>query len=106
MADHNRAGGTKFAPAQCLMQSGAHYGRKKEAAMPRPSLDDPDLPLADLMAAWPETIPVFVRHRMHCIGCPISPFHTIVDVCAEYHVSEDEFLAELRDAISGKSDRA
>ncbi|MEQ9257728.1 MAG: DUF1858 domain-containing protein [Roseovarius sp.] len=66
--------------------------------MPRARLDDPDLPLADLMTAWPQTIPVFVRHRMLCVGCVIGPFHTVADACAEYGLDEDTFLAELRQA--------
>lgn len=40
--------------------------------MNKPKLDDPDLSLADLMTHWPRTIPVFIRHRMLCVGCPIS----------------------------------
>jgi hybrid cluster-associated redox disulfide protein len=66
--------------------------------MARLRLDDPDLPLADLMTAWPQTIPVFVRHKMLCVGCLISPFHTVTDACAEYHLDEEDFLAELRQA--------
>jgi len=63
--------------------------------MRRPRLDDPDLPLADMMAHWPGTVQVFVRHKMLCVGCLISPFHTVFDACAEYHLDEDDFLAEL-----------
>lgn len=66
--------------------------------MQHPNLDDPDLPLADVMTHWPDTIPVFLRHRMLCVGCVISPFHTIVDACAEYGLNEQEFVAELRNA--------
>jgi hybrid cluster-associated redox disulfide protein len=66
--------------------------------MSRLRLDDPDLPLADLMRAWPQTIPVFVRHKMLCVGCLISPLHTVTDACAEYHLKEEDFLAELRQA--------
>lgn len=61
-------------------------------------LDNPDMPLADLMTHWPETIPVFLRHKTLCVGCLVSPFHTIVDACREYDMDEDAFLAELRDA--------
>ncbi|WP_420556180.1 DUF1858 domain-containing protein [Roseovarius sp.] len=66
--------------------------------MARARLDDPDLPLTDLMTAWPQTIPVFVRHGMLCVGCLVSPFHTVTDACAEYHLDEEDFLAELRQA--------
>ncbi|SEL20329.1 DUF1858 domain-containing protein [Roseovarius nanhaiticus] len=68
--------------------------------MPKPRLDDPDLPLADMMRLWPQTVPVFIRHGMLCVGCLIGPFHTIVDACAEYDLDEASFLSELQDAIS------
>lgn len=66
--------------------------------MRHPRLDDPDLPLADLMTYWPGTISVFLRHKMLCVGCLISPFHTIVDACAEYGLNQTDFLAELWEA--------
>ncbi len=58
-------------------------------------LNSPDLPLADLMARWPQTIPVFMREKMLCVGCLVSPFHTVVDACREYDLDEDRFVAEL-----------
>ncbi len=66
--------------------------------MARARLDDPDLPLADLMREWPQTIPVFVRYKMLCVGCLVSPFHTVTDACAEYELDEGMFLAELKRA--------
>lgn len=60
--------------------------------------DNPDMPLSELMTRWPATIPVFVRYKMLCVGCLISPFHTIVDACAEYGLDEDTFAAELMEA--------
>ena len=66
--------------------------------MARVRLDDPDLPLADLMREWPQTIPVFIRYGMLCVGCLVSPFHTVTDACAEYHLDEEMFLTELKRA--------
>jgi hybrid cluster-associated redox disulfide protein len=64
--------------------------------MTSPKIDDPDLPLTTLFREWPETPAVFIRHRMLCFGCPIAPFHTIIDACEEYGLDETEFRAELR----------
>ncbi len=60
--------------------------------------DNPDMPLTDLMTRWPETVPVFMRHRMHCVGCLVSPFHTIVDACREYDLDHETFVSELLEA--------
>lgn len=57
--------------------------------------DDPDLSLEDLMSTWPQTIPVFLRHNMACIGCLVNPFHTVIDACAEYNLSVESFYREL-----------
>ncbi|QJF50304.1 DUF1858 domain-containing protein [Roseobacter ponti] len=63
-----------------------------------PRLSVPDLPLDELMTRWPGTVRVFLRHRMLCVGCMVSPFHTITDACREYHLNEDAFLTELMEA--------
>lgn len=63
--------------------------------MPCLKLTDPDLPLQDLMTEWPQTVAVFLRHKMLCVGCLVSPFHTVTDACREYGLNEDAFLCEL-----------
>lgn len=64
-------------------------------------MDDPDLPLGLLFANWPAAATVFLSHRMVCFGCPIAPFHTVIDACAEYGQEEVLFRAELRAAVIG-----
>lgn len=66
--------------------------------MRQPRIDDAELSLAELMAHWPQTVAVFVRHRMLCPGCQVGPFHTISDACAEYDLEPDLFLSELKRA--------
>ncbi len=68
--------------------------------MRAPDIRDPDLPLADLMTHWPQTIPVFLRHKMLCVGCMVSPCHTIIDACMEYRLDQDAFMAELIAAVA------
>lgn len=66
--------------------------------------DDPDLPLSDLFAAWPDSTIAFFARAMQCPGCPIAPFHTITDACIEYRLEEDAFRAAIRKAIEGGTD--
>lgn len=67
--------------------------------MPGPKIDDPDLPLAQLFDAWPATATVFLSRHMFCFGCPIAPFHTVIDACAEYGLDEALFRSELHAAV-------
>lgn len=49
---------------------------------------------------YPQTIPVFARHGLQCVGCYISPFHTITDTAREYALSLEPLLADLNRAVS------
>ncbi|SNY91164.1 hybrid cluster protein-associated redox disulfide domain-containing protein [Cohaesibacter sp. ES.047] len=68
--------------------------------MPDKTLDNPDLALDEVMKIWPQTISVFLRHKMLCVGCLVNPFHTIEDACAEYGLEEESFRLELSEAIN------
>jgi hybrid cluster-associated redox disulfide protein len=49
----------------------------------------------------PDAVSVFVQHRLQCIGCYISPFHTIADVAREYALGLEVLLGDLNQAASG-----
>jgi len=70
--------------------------------MSGPNLINPDTELSSLFGCWPETVAVFLSHGMFCFGCPIAPFHTVIDACTEYTLDRDVFCEELRAAISGR----
>ncbi|MCL3882715.1 DUF1858 domain-containing protein [Marivita sp. GX14005] len=52
------------------------------------------------MKRYPDTVRVFLRRRMLCVGCQVGPFHTISDACEEYRLNEDRFRRELAQAVS------
>lgn len=61
----------------------------------------PEITVADLLRNWPETIPVFVKHRMACVGCSVSAFETVRGVAAVYQLPFDSFLEELQEVAAG-----
>jgi hybrid cluster-associated redox disulfide protein len=64
--------------------------------MTRPSgLILPDSRLSDLMREQPQTIPVFLRHHMVCVGCWMSKFDTVADAVWNYGLDMETFLREL-----------
>ena len=54
-----------------------------------------DLMVADVLARWPQTIPVFTHHRMGCVGCAMAPFETLAEVAVIYGLDLGCFLNEL-----------
>ena len=49
---------------------------------------------------YPQTVAVFVRHRLQCAGCCISAFHTIEDSAREYAVILEPLLRDLNRAVN------
>jgi hybrid cluster-associated redox disulfide protein len=57
-----------------------------------------DMPVEEVMRRFPGTIAVFLRHRMHCVGCAVGPFHNVADASREYGLAADTLLLELCEA--------
>jgi hybrid cluster-associated redox disulfide protein len=50
----------------------------------------------------PETVLVFVRHGMQCVGCTMSPFHTVADSAREHAVALEPLLGALNHVTAGQ----
>lgn len=54
----------------------------------------------DLLDRFPVAAGVFVRRRMHCVGCPMARFESVAEVCAIYRQPLAAMLAELNSRCS------
>jgi hybrid cluster-associated redox disulfide protein len=63
----------------------------------------PDLTIDQLFSRWHQVIPVFMRLRVPCVGCPISPFETLATVAKIYGLPLDNLMNELKTAIAAKT---
>lgn len=59
-----------------------------------------DHTIEQILALWPQTIPVFIRFHMLCIGCPITPFHDLSDACRAHGISLEPVETALHEAIN------
>lgn len=55
--------------------------------------------VAELIKDRPEVIPVFLRHRMACVGCSMSMFETLGDAARIYGIAPEVFVRELEDTL-------
>ncbi len=62
----------------------------------------PTLTVSELLTCWPETLPVFFRHRMACVGCQMSQFETVEGAAAVYGLNLDSFMRELQHIVSNQ----
>jgi hybrid cluster-associated redox disulfide protein len=52
-----------------------------------------------VMRRHPATIAVFLRLRLHCVGCPIGAFHSVADAAREHGIDAGVLLGELRASL-------
>ena len=64
------------------------------------------LTVAEVVARWPHTIPVFMHHRMACVGCAIAAFETLAEVAEIYGLELSCFLSELEQIIEQTEERS
>lgn len=59
-----------------------------------------DALVSEVLDRWPETITIFLKHRMACVGCGMSGFETLISAAEIYGLQVDELIAELEASIS------
>ena len=59
-----------------------------------------DCLVQDVIERHPQTITIFNRYGLQCVGCYISPFHTIADCAREYSMTLAPLLQDLNQAIT------
>lgn len=63
-----------------------------------------DLSVQQILDRFPETIPVFMRHRMACVGCDINAYETVAEAIAIYQLDHQQFLDKLTQAIRARTE--
>lgn len=63
-----------------------------------------DALVSEILDRWPETITVFLRHRMACVGCGMSGFETLISAAEIYGLQVEDLVAELEASISSGDD--
>jgi len=65
-----------------------------------------DWSVGEIMAEWPQTIRVFLDSGLHCVGCPISPFHSLAEAAAEHGQKFESLEAAVAAVIAtARADR-
>jgi hybrid cluster-associated redox disulfide protein len=59
-----------------------------------------DLLVADVLDRWPETVTVFLKQRMGCVGCSMAPFETLSEAAKIYDLCCTHFLNDLQASIN------
>ncbi len=59
-----------------------------------------DLTVAEVLKRWEQTAAAFIRLRMACVGCPMSPFETLETAAQIYGLPPAALIRELQAAVA------
>jgi hybrid cluster-associated redox disulfide protein len=62
--------------------------------------------ISEILDRWPEFIPVFLKHKMACVGCSMADFMTLEDALEIYKINEELFIEELNLTIQNRKSEA
>ena len=65
-----------------------------------PEVITKNMPILDVVKNYPETIEVFLKHGMGCIGCAAARFENIEQGAAAHGIKVEALVKDLNEAIS------
>ena len=59
----------------------------------------------EVLNRHPETMQVFIKHNIHCIGCMAAQFETIEQGAEAHGIDADKLVSELNKVIENKKSK-
>lgn len=61
-----------------------------------------DNTIEEIVTKHPETMMVFMKHGLHCVGCHVAAFESIEQGAMAHGIKVDALLADLNKVVSSK----
>ncbi|NLO81452.1 MAG: DUF1858 domain-containing protein [Clostridiales bacterium] len=61
-----------------------------------------DMTIAQVLQIDRGTASIFIRHGMHCLGCPISAGESLEEASAVHGIDVDELVKALNDYLNSR----
>lgn len=74
--------------------------RKKNIKKKTPAITKDSL-ISDVVAAHPETIVVFLKYGLHCVGCSMAQFDTIASGARSHGVNPEYVVKDIKKVVTG-----
>lgn len=65
-----------------------------------------DMTIEKVVTEYPESMMVFMRHGLHCVGCHVSAFESIEEGAMAHGINADALVADLNKVISARKTKA
>ena len=61
-----------------------------------------DNTIEEVVNQYPETMMVFMKHGLHCVGCHVSAFESIEEGATAHGIDVDVLVADLNKVVSSR----
>lgn len=61
-----------------------------------------DNTIEEIVTQYPETMMVFMKHGLHCVGCHVAAFENIEQGALAHGINVDALVADLNKVVSSK----
>ena len=61
-----------------------------------------EMPIGDVVKSHPETVPVFMQHGLHCIGCAVAAFESIEEGAVAHGIDIEALIQDLNKAADAE----
>lgn len=68
--------------------------------------DPLQMSITEILDRWPEVIPVFLSHKMACVGCSLADFMTLEDALDIYHLDKEQFIEQFHNTVQPQGSEA
>ncbi len=58
--------------------------------------------IGEIASKYPETLEVFAKHGLHCIGCAVAHFETLEQGAQAHGIDADKLVKDLNKALDKK----
>ncbi len=58
--------------------------------------------IEDVVERYPETMMVFMKHGLHCVGCHVSAFESIEEGAMVHGINVDALVDDLNRVVSSR----
>ena len=63
-----------------------------------------EMGIQDIVEKYPETVEVFFKHGLHCLGCAAARFETLEQGAGAHGIDVDKMVKDLNKAVKEKGE--
>ncbi len=61
-----------------------------------------EMTIEEVVTQYPETMMVFMRHGLHCVGCHVSAFESIEEGAMAHGINVDALVSDLNTVAASR----